>query len=217
MDVRRAALLALCLAALAVTLGFALPARAAGGGGGTPNPLPVDQATAAANAIPALADGSSTSPVDGQTALDAGNQAGADTSIESGISAQAAVGLAQLVEGNVLSLTRPACWATSLWHQWGTWPYEQKITDTTYWCAVYNNHITYRTSSTTASGTLCDVSWRANQLIGGGVGRAFTFITNRASAGFSCETVVPWITIHTSHHIDVKHNDRGATTLVGSG
>jgi hypothetical protein len=104
-----------------------------------------------------------------------------------------------------------------MWHQWGIWPYQQKVTDTTYWCAVYFNHITYRTSTTTASGTLCGVNWRAGALIGGGVGRGFTYFTNRASAGFACQTTIPWITIHTSHHEDVKRNDRGMTTLVGSG
>jgi hypothetical protein len=104
-----------------------------------------------------------------------------------------------------------------MWHQWGTWPYQQRITDTTYWCAVYNNHITYRTSSTTASGTLCGVEWRTAQLIDGGIGRGFTFFTNRASAGFSCQTVVPWIVIHKTHHQDVKRNDRGGTTVVGTG
>ncbi|HEY5694007.1 MAG TPA: hypothetical protein VIR14_05815 [Gaiellaceae bacterium] len=161
--------------------------------------------------------GSTTSVVDGQTALNAASVSGADTSIESGVSAQAAVGLTQLTEGNIISASRPVCWANSYWHQWGTWPYQQRITDTTYWCAVYASHITYRTSTTTASGTLCGVSWRARQLIAGGVGRGFTYFTNRASAGFSCETVIPWITIHTTHHEDVKRTDRGVTTLVGTG
>jgi hypothetical protein len=104
-----------------------------------------------------------------------------------------------------------------MWHQWGTWPYQQRITDTTYWCAVYGSHITYRSSTTTASGTLCAVNWRARQLIGGGVGPGFTYFTMRSSAGFACPTVIPWITLHTTHHEDVKRTDKGATTLVGSG
>jgi hypothetical protein len=44
-----------------------------------------------------------------------------------------------------------------------------------------------------------------------------TFFTNRASAGFACPTVIPWITIHTTHHEDTKRNDRGVSTFVGSG
>jgi hypothetical protein len=136
--------------------------------------------------------------------------------MEDDLAPQEAVGLSPQGAG-VDIMTRASCWANEAWHRWGTWPYEQKITDTTYWCAIYNDHITYRTSTTTASGTLCAVSWRAGQLIAGGVGRRYTYFTNRSSAGFACPTVIPWITIHTSHHQDVKRNDRGVTTFVGSG
>ncbi len=214
MSVRRAAPLATLLATLAVALGSATSARAA-----TESPplLPPDQATALATAAAAVSSGSSTQSVNASAVLDAAALPGAETSIESDISPQAAVGLSPLSERNVLSATRPVCWANYIWHQWGTWPYQQRVTDTTYWCAVYNNHITYRTSMTTASGTLCGVDWRAGGLIGGGVGPGFTYFTRRASAGFSCQTVVPWITIHTTHHEDVKRNDRGVTTVVGTG
>lgn len=214
MSVRRAALLAI-LAGVAAILGSAQPGGAAAYG--TPTPLPPDQATALATAPAAVPSGSSTQAVSGSAVLDAATLPGAQTSIEPGISPQGAVGLAPLIEGNVLSATRPVCWANMAWHQWGTWPYQQRITDTTYWCAVYNNHITYRTSSTTASGTLCGVNWRSGVLIGGGVGRGFTYFINRASAGFACPTVIPWFTIHTTHHEDTKRNDRGVTTFVGSG
>jgi hypothetical protein len=212
MSVRRAALLA-TLATLAVALGSATSARAVSE---NPPPLPPDQATALATSGAAVPDGSSTQTVDGSAVLDAATLPGAQTSMESDLSPQAAVGLAPLIEGNVLS-ARPVCWANYRWHEWGTWPYQQRITDTTYWCAVYNSHITYRTSMTTASGTLCGVEWRAGALIDGGVGRGFTYFTRRASAGFACPTVVPWITIHTTHHEDVKRNDRGGTTVVGTG
>ena len=213
MDVRRAALPALLLlAALAATLGYAVPTRAA-----TPAPLQPEQAAALANATPAVAGGSATSVVDGTTALSAALQPEAQTSIEPGITAQAAVGLAPLNEVNAVSPARPKCWANISWHQWGTWPYQQKITDTTYWCAVYDNHITYRTSTTTGSGTLCGVNWRAGALISGGIGRGFTYFTNRASAGFSCATTIPWITLHRTHYVDTKHNDRGVSSQVGSG
>jgi len=213
MDVRRAALpVLLLLAGLAAVLGYAIPA-----GASTPAPVQPEQAALLANATPAVTDGSTTSAVDATTALNAGNQPDAQTSIEDGISAQAAVGLAPLAEANVLSGTRPTCWANYSWHQWGTWPYEQKITDTTYWCALYNNHITYRTSTTTGSGTLCGLNWRAGALISGGIGRGFTYFTNRASAGFSCETTIPWITLHRTHYLDTKRNDRGVSSQVGSG
>ena len=211
MSVRRAALLAVLLAALAAGIGSASRAVAAG-----PSPLAPDQAQALATAATDTT-GSTTSVVSGQTALNASTLPGAATSVESGVSAQAAVGLAPLSEGNVLSASRPVCWANAAWHQWGTWPYQQRITNTAYWCAVYGSHITYRSASTTTSGTLCATNWRQTQLIGGGVGRGFTYFTLRSSAGFSCPTVIPWITIHTSHHVDVKRTDRGGTSFVGSG
>jgi hypothetical protein len=213
MSVRHAAVLAMLLAAtLIAILGSAAFTSAA-----TPAPLPQDQAQALITAPADVPEGSSTTSVDGATALGASTQPGADNSIEAGISAQAAVGLAPLNEGNAISATRPICWANAAWHQWGTWPYQQRITDTTYWCAVFGSHITYRSSTTTASGTLCGVDWRAHALIGGGVGPGFTYFTVRASAGFSCETDIPWITIHTTHHMDIKRTDRGVTTSTGSG
>jgi hypothetical protein len=211
MSVRQAARLALILTAMTAILGSAGLAAAA-----DPTPLPPDQAQALATA-PTDTTGSTTSVVDGQTVLNASTLAGAQTTIESGVSAQAAVGLAPLTEGNIVSASRPVCWANAAWHQWGTWPYQQRITNTAYWCAVFGSHITYRTSSTTTSGTLCETNWRQIQLIGGGVGRGFTYFTLRSSAGFSCPTIIPWITIHTSHHEDVKRTDRGVTTFVGSG
>ena len=213
MSIRRAALLGMLLAALVAILGSALPALAVGG---TASPLAPDQATQLA-AAPLGAGTSTTSVVDGRTVLDAGSLPGADTSIEPGLSAQAAVGLAPLDEANAISASKPVCWQSSARSTWGTWPYDQRITDTTYWCAVYGSHITYRTSSTSAGGTLCGVGWRSNQLIGGGVGSGFTSFTTRASAGFACPTTIPWITIHTTHHEDVKRTDRGVTSFVGAG
>lgn len=215
MSLRRTALLGVLLAAVAAILGTAAPALADLGWPNA-NPLPLDQAQVVASGN--SGSGSSTTAADGLTVLSAAATPGANTTIEAGISADAAVGLAPLNDGSVISATmRPVCWANAAWWQWGTWPYQQRITDTTYWCAVYGNHITYRTSTTTASGTLCGVEYRANSLIGGGVGKYFTYFTNRASAGFSCQTIVPWITLHTSHYEDVKRTDRGATTFVGSG
>ena len=212
MSVRRTALLAMLLAAATAVLSSAGPALAA-----APPPLPADDAQLLATAPASAPSGSSTTSVDGRTALNASAQPGAVTSIESGVSAAAAVGLRPLNQSNVISAAAPVCWANSAWNQWGTWPYQQRITDTTYWCAVFGSHITYRTSTTTASGTLCGVGWRASALIGGGVGPGFNSFTVRSSAGFACPTVIPWIVIHTTHHEDVKRTDRGVTTFVGSG
>ena len=214
MSVRRIALFAVLLATLAAALGSATSARAVTE---SPTPLSPDQATALASTDAAVSSGDTTKSVDGSTALNASTLPGAQTSIESDFSPQAAVGLAPFRQGSDFSASRPVCWANFRWHEWGTWPYQQRITDTTYWCAIYNNRITYRTSTTTASGTFCGVEWRASQLIDGGIGRGFTYFTIRASAGFSCQTVIPWITIHKTHYEDIKRNDVGLTTAVGSG
>ncbi len=207
----------------AVVIGvWAVPALAAESLPG-PSPSAPDDAQALATATAAVPSGSSTAAVDGQTALNAATLPGAATSVEAGVSAQAAVGLAPLNESDdgtriaSVPATRASCWASQAWHQWGTWPYQQRITDTTYWCAVFAKHITYRTSTTTASGLLCGVSWRASALIGGGIGPGFTYFTNRASANFTCQTAIPWIAIHTTHHLDTKRTDRGVTTVVGWG
>jgi hypothetical protein len=214
MSLRRATRLAMLLATAAVALGSAVSARAVGE---SPAPLPSDQATALATAAADVPSGSLTQSVDGQTALNASMDPAADTAIESDLTPQAAVGITDPNGAGTISPNRPTCWSNYMWHQWGTWPYQQRITDTTYWCAVYDSHITFRTSMTTASGLLCGVSWRAGVLIAGGVGKGFTSFTKRSSAGFSCQTDIPWIAIHTTHHEDVKRNDRGVTTLVGSG
>jgi hypothetical protein len=175
-------------------------------------PLPQAQAVALAGGPAAVSSGSVTRRVSAQEALAAAALPGALVAVAPGLSLGQAVGVAPAVAA---ALT--ACSANAAWHEWGTWPYQQRITDTTYWCAVYNRHITYRSSSATGSGTLCATNYAASQLIGGGVGRGFTYFTVRSSAGFACQTVIPWITIHTNHHEDVKRNDVGRTTWVGTG
>lgn len=217
MSERRAARVAVLLATVAAMLGLAGPALAMvddPGGGGTATLLsPADASTLANAPAPDPSSGSSTSAVDSATALAASSAPGADTFVEGGDSPEAAVGLSLATPASL----RPICWANAAWHRWGTWPYQQKLIDTTYWCAVYGNHITYRTSSTTASGTFCATGWTASQLIAGGVGPGFTYFTTRSSAGFSCATVIPWIVLHTTHHQDIRRGDKGGTSFVGSG
>jgi hypothetical protein len=111
--------------------------------------------------------------------------------------------------------TSAGCASTqSGWH-WGTWPYDQQIADITYWCAIYGVMITYRSTSVTASGTLCGTAWTASQLASGGVG--YTWFVTRASAGWNCPTVVPWVVLHPSHYLDTAHNDWGNSEQVGTG
>jgi hypothetical protein len=186
-------------------------ASAEPGGASPPRPLAPDAAAALVATVPAVSSGSTVRAVSPAEALAAAATPGASVWAASGLTLRQAVGAA----AQPAATTFTGCWANAAWRQWGTWPYEQKITDTTYWCAVIGVRITYRTSTATGSGTLCGVSWRDNALVGGGTG--FSWFTIRTSAGFSCPTVIPWIVLHPSHWMDVTRNASGGTSLGGSG
>jgi hypothetical protein len=51
-------------------------------------------------------------------------------------------------------------------------------------------------------------------MVSGGIG--YSWFVTRASAGWACPTVIPWITIHPSHSEDVSRNAWGSTELIGS-
>jgi hypothetical protein len=208
--------------AAAVAIAAALALAAAEPGGATPpKPLAPDAAAALVAATPVVSSGSTVRGVSATEALGAASAPGASVWSAPGLSLRQAVGAVAAQTAAAASAvvaaaaTFTGCWANAAWRQWGTWPYEQKITDTTYWCAVIGGRITYRASTPTASGTLCGVSWRANALVGGGAG--FTWFTIRTSAGFSCPTVIPWVVIHPSHWMDVTRNSGGGTSFGGSG
>lgn len=210
------------MAATAVLVAVALVSAAAGGAQKpqpvpAPQLLPEAQAQALINAPAAIPSGGSvTRAVSAQEALAAASLPGASVSVAPGLSLQDAVGLAPV---RSLSAVRRAaytgCAANAAWHEWGTWPYEQRITDTTYWCAVYGDHITYTASSATGSGTLCGTEWTSSQTISGGIG--YSWFVTRSRAGFSCPTVIPWITLHPSHYLDISRNAWGSTAEEGSG
>jgi hypothetical protein len=161
-------------------------------------PLPQAEAEALVGATADVSSGSETRAVSPQEALAAAGLPGA-----------LVVGVAPAE-----ATAATACSANAAWHQWGTWPYEQRITDTTYWCAVYGGQITYRSSSVSATGTLCGSNWTTSQLISGGIG--YSWFVIRSSAGFSCPTVIPWVTLHPSHYEDIARNSWGSTSEVGS-
>jgi hypothetical protein len=139
-------------------------------------------------------------------------------SVEPGLSLREAVGLGSsgaTPSATVAAEAASGCAANAAWWQWGTWPYEQRITDTTYWCAVYGDHITYRSSSVNGDGTLCSTNWTGSALISGGIG--YSWFVMRSSAGFACPTVIPWITLHPSHYLDVSRNAWGNSAIVATG
>jgi hypothetical protein len=204
------------VAGVAALLAGALVPAASAGGGPKPQPLPETQALALINAPAAIPSGSVTRAVSMQEALAAASLPGASVSLAPGLSLQQAVGLAP--ERSTSAVRRSAytgCSANAAWHEWGLWPYQQRLTDTTYWCAVYGDHITYTSSTTSGSGTLCGTDWTSSQIVSGGVG--YSWFVTRSQAGFSCPTVIPWITLHPSHYLDVSRNAWGSTAVEGSG
>ncbi len=213
---------AVALAALAVAAASVVAGTAAAN---SPQPLSVAQATALIAAPPAVASGSTTRTATPQEVLASASTPGTTVAVAPGLTLLQAVGLAPALSlsSGTSSVLHPvgattaavACWANAAWWEWGTWPYEQHLTDTTYWCAVYGDHITTATSSATASGTLCGTAWTNSQIIGGGIGASW-FVT-RSSAQWNCPTVIPWVTLHPSHHEDISRNDWGSTENVGTG
>ena len=176
---------------------------------GGARPLPVAEATALAAA--GGSSGSTTWAVSAEEALAAASRPDATVSVVPGLSLREAVGLGS----TTVVAAASGCAANAAWWQWGTWPYEQRITDTTYWCAVYGDHITYRSSSVTAGGTLCSTNWTGSALISGGIG--YSWFVMRSSAGYSCPTVIPWLTLHPSHYLDVSRNAWGNSAIVAAG
>ncbi len=220
--INRRSAAAVVVSLFAVVSTVILTSTASAGG---PQPLPQAQAQALIDAPAAVQSSSATRPVSAREALAAGSIAGAVVSVAPGMSPAQAVGLAPVVSLSATTgaVVRPigtttsavACSANAAWHEWGTWPYQQRITDTTYWCAVYGDHITYTSSSATASGTLCGADWARSQQIGGGIG--YSWFVVRSSAEWACPTVIPWVVLHPSHHEDVSRNAWGSTAEVGSG
>ena len=204
---------ALCLGPAVVT-----PAVSAA----TPQPLPPAQAQALVDG-PAVQSPVVTRPVSAQEALAAASLPGATVYVAPGLSLAQAVGLGPAVSLSTgpsavvrpAAAAAPACAANVMTTSWGTWPYDQHIADTTYWCAVPGDHITYHSSSVNATGTFCATSWTTSQQISGGIG--YSWFVMRSSAGWSCPTVVPYISLHPSHYEDVSRNAWGSTSLVGTG
>jgi len=196
--------------ALALVVPAAASARPPGPAAPAPAPLPEAQAQALVTAPAAVPGGSETWSVSPQEALAAASAPGATVYVASGLSLREAVGVAQPLAAEAVG-----CSANRGYRTWGTWPYEQQLSDTTYWCAVYGDHITYYSSTVNATGTLCDSSWRSSQVTSGGIG--YSWFVVRTSAGWSCPTVVPWLNLHPSHYMDYSRNAWGSTELVGSG
>jgi hypothetical protein len=181
MERRKCAIHATKSAGVAVLGALAL-VLVANGGAADPAPLAPDQAEAAANTGPThpmSVDGMPVSP----------EQVAAAT-------------------GETPAPKSP-CWYTeSLWTQWGTWPYQQRVTEYRYWCANgLGGPQTTRTSSVHLGGSLCSHhdpwQWR----VSGGNGYTWTVV--RTGGTFDCPTAIPWITLHYDRWQDWSCNTWG--------
>jgi hypothetical protein len=213
----------MCTTALGIAVIAVLVALVPTASASTPQPLPPDQAQALISAPSPVTSSSVTRRVSPQEAYAAATAGGASVYVAPGMTLAQAVGLtptvgvaaptSPLVKPVIAAQVSTGCAATQSSWSWGTWPYEQTITDITYWCAIYGVVITSRSTTVTATGTFCGTGWTSSQLISGGVG--YSWFTMRASAGWSCPTVIPWVILHPSHYLDTAHNDWGNSEQVG--
>jgi hypothetical protein len=199
----RGAALAAAVAALAV-LGTAPSAPAKPGQPGQPGSVKFspDEAQALASA-PGGSDGVVVQHVPASAAVAASQEPGARVEVAPGFSSAATAAAAA-----------NACFSWhSGWH-WGTWPYNQSIDEYTYYCAVYGQYITMRSTNVTAGGALCGVESRDNWITSGGIG--YFWMVVHAQARFSCPTVVPWIHVHPTDWLETSYNAWGNASQVAA-
>jgi hypothetical protein len=149
-----------------------------------PKPLPPDQANALASAPgdPAVV---SVHPVTKKEALSQSQGPGwvTDVPVETAATTTATAAATEY------------CASGTVYKNWGLWPYGRSVTDHTYWCYVYNNRITYRsTYVTTGGGPLCGGHDQYNFRISGGTGYRYVFI--EAGAYFGCTSTIGTLNYH---------------------
>ena len=202
--------------ALALVVPAAASARPPGPAAPVPTPLPQAQVEALVTAPAAVAGRLRTWAVSPQEALSAASHARSDR-VRRRRGSRCRRRRCRAAAGP--SIAQPAaapavgCSANRAYRTWGRAD-EQQLSDTTYWCAVFGDHITYYSTTVNATGTLCNTGWTSNQVISGGIG--YTWFVTRSSAGWSCPTVVPWLNLHPSHYMDYSRNAWGNTEYIGS-
>lgn len=104
------------------------------------------------------------------------------------------------------------CFSGSVSAKWGTWPYDQHVTDHTYWCAVYGGYITYRSTYVTHSGSLCSGSGDYSFRINGGVN--YQYVYYESGAYFNCPTTIPWVNVNRHDWLHILVDAWGSLTVV---
>jgi hypothetical protein len=77
---------------------------------------------------------------------------------------------------------------------WGTWPYQQSVYQSTYWCAR-GGLLTYRSTSMESESSICARTDSDQQKVGGGVG--YDYVVVHGWVSFSCTTIIPWAPTNT--------------------
>jgi hypothetical protein len=154
------------------------------------NPPPPDISSFAGGATPVRVASS-------DEALAAADVAGADTEVLPGLTTSEATGRtptplptaastsATEVEGGDAGAS---CWFTTIWGEWGIYPYQQRVNANTYWCAR-NGTLTYRSTNTTLGSSLCIHKDAYDFRVAGGVGTPYVIV--QAGGSYSCG--IPWI------------------------
>jgi hypothetical protein len=180
----------------------------------TPEPLPPDEAAAAATAVaPAFAP--TVRRISASEVYAHARQPGAVIEVAPGLSLAQAVGLADPPRRLSRRATSLWCWSGNVPQEWGYWPYDLWVHDYTEWCGYYGGALTYRSTFVTARSTLCSSGDTFNVRLVGGVG--YTFVAWRDGASFTCQTAVPWISVHYQHTIDLSANTFGAYYIYATG
>lgn len=101
------------------------------------------------------------------------------------------------------------CWQKNMWEQWGTFPYQQRITDSTYWCADHiGGKLTVRTSNVTQGVTYCRKDGVYSFRTLGGVGQAL--VEHRVGGYFTCGLPGTGLGHSTNRWYEVVHTSSGA-------
>jgi hypothetical protein len=107
---------------------------------------------------------------------------------------------------------KSTCWFGSVWTQWGLYPYQQRVTDNTYWCTRTGGVLTWRVTHVTMSSTLCSSDRSDNYKLQGGNGSKM--VVTRSTGYFACQTIIPWVTVHTTRWEDAYRDGQPSQKIV---
>lgn len=118
-----------------------------------------------------------------------------------------------IITFNVAVAKADDCMSASDTHSWGIWPYEQFVSDHTYFCWGWKNgskQITYRTDNVTGSGNvgggLCSLNPPTQSWI---IGKNNFYREWTVEGDFTCPTDIPYVNIYPHDKFDIWINADG--------